>query len=58
VNITKLVGNHAEDKLICEEICSDIFSAEDTRVTMIAVAMESSNEGICATRPSPMAKSI
>ena len=53
--ITKLVGIQAADKLSCEDMCSDIFSAEDTRVTIIAVAIDKSSEGICATKPSPIA---
>ena len=39
-------------------MCSDIFSAEDTRVTIIAVAIDNNNEGICATKPSPIASKM
>ena len=34
-------------------MCSPKFCVSDTRVTIIAVAIANSNEGICATRPSP-----
>ena len=33
---------------------SPIFCEADTRVTIIAVAVESNKDGICATSPSPM----
>ena len=39
-NITSEVGIQAADKLTCLEICSDMLCAEDTLVTIIAVAMD------------------
>ena len=36
----------------------DMASALETRVTMIAVAVDSTSDGICATRPSPMVSSV
>ena len=54
-SITSEVGIQAEDKFTCFEICSDMLCAEDTRVTIIAVAIESNKDGIWATRPSPIA---
>ncbi|MNN55831.1 hypothetical protein D3C81_1707270 [compost metagenome] len=39
---------------ICRLTCWPISSELDTRVTMMAAAVDSSREGICATRPSPM----
>ncbi|MNU08132.1 hypothetical protein D3C72_2540400 [compost metagenome] len=39
---------------ICRLTCWPMSSEDDTRVTMIAAAVDSSSEGICATRPSPM----
>ena len=45
-NITNEVGIHAADKFTCLEICSDMLCADETRVTIIAVAIESSRDGI------------
>ena len=57
-SMTSEVGIQAADKLTCLEMCSDMLCAEDTRVTIIAVAIESNREGIWATRPSPIANNI
>ena len=56
--MTRLVGSHAAERFIWDDMCSDIFSAEDTRVTIIAVAIDNNNEGICATKPSPIASKM
>ena len=45
-SITREVGSHAADKLTCRDMCSDIFSDDETRVTIIAVAIDSRSEGI------------
>ncbi len=37
--------------------CRPMSSARDMRVTMMATAVDSSSEGIWATRPSPMVSS-
>ncbi len=42
---------------ICRCTCCPMSSELVTRVTMIAAAVESSSDGICATRPSPMVSS-
>ena len=57
-SITKEVGSQAAERFTCRVICSDMFSEDDTRVTMIAVAIESKSDGICATSPSPMESKI
>ena len=41
-----------------EVACSVMDSDVVTRVTMMAVANDKNNEGICATRPSPMVSSV
>ena len=50
---TPETGSHALERFICLLMCSPKFCVSDTRVTIIAVAIAKSNEGICATRPSP-----
>ena len=45
-SITSEVGIQAADKFTCLEICSDMLCAEDTRVTIIAVAMDNKSDGI------------
>ena len=42
----------------CSVTSAPMSWALDTRVTMIAAAVESSMEGICATRPSPMVSRV
>ena len=39
-------------------MCSAMSWLEDTRVTIIAVAIDKRSEGICATRPSPIDNKI
>ena len=46
-------GSQAREREICFPMCEAMFSVEDTRVTMIAVAIASMRDGIWATRPSP-----
>ena len=43
---------------ICVNTWLDMASELDTRVTMIAVAVDSTSDGICATSPSPMVSSV
>ena len=43
---------------ICEPICFDKSWLVETLVTIIAVAIARSKEGICATNPSPTDKII
>ena len=58
-NKTAETGTHAFDKPIWEEICPARSSlSEDILVTIVAVAIAKSNEGICATSPSPTVSSI
>ena len=40
------------------DTCSPISSLEDTRVTMMAVAVDRRSEGIWAAKPSPMARRV
>lgn len=51
------VMNSAPGFANCPVVWSVIDSLVVTRVTTIAVARDSTKEGICATRPSPMVKS-
>ncbi|MNE62901.1 hypothetical protein D3C80_1582150 [compost metagenome] len=39
---------------ICRLICLPMSSEPEARVTMIAAAVDSNNDGSCATKPSPM----
>ncbi|MNY61347.1 hypothetical protein D3C86_1980200 [compost metagenome] len=43
---------------ICRLTWAPMSSEVDTRVTMIAAAVDSSSDGICATRPSPMVSRV
>ena len=43
---TAETGSQARDKEICLPMCEAMFSVDDTRVTMIAVAIASIREGI------------
>ena len=56
--ITTATGYQACGMLICPPICSDIDPLDDTRVTIIAVPIDKSSEGICATKPSPIDKIV
>ena len=40
------------------EACSVIDSVVVTRVTTMAVASDNNNDGICATKPSPMVSKV
>ena len=51
--ITAATGTHARDRFTCLPIWVAMSFVDDTRVTMIAVAIDSNSDGICATRPSP-----
>ena len=51
------VTNSAVGLPSCVPACSAMDSVVVTRVTTMAVASDSSKEGICATRPSPMVSS-
>ncbi len=42
----------------CVTTCSESVAARDMRVTMTATAVDDSNAGICATRPSPIVNSV
>jgi len=42
----------------CESTCCVTSASAEIRVTMMAVAVDSSSEGICATSPSPMVSSV
>ena len=58
-NNTAETGTQALDKPICFEIWPDkSFSSDEILVTIVAVAIAKSNEGICATKPSPTVKSM
>ena len=43
---------------ICRLTWAPMSSELETRVTIIAAAVDSSSEGICATRPSPMVSKV
>ncbi len=57
-NKTPALGNQACLMPICEPICFDRSWLVETLVTIIAVAIARSKEGICATKPSPTDKII
>ena len=52
------VSHQASTLLNWSEVCSCSDASPETRVTMIAVAMDNSKAGTCATRPSPTASVV
>ena len=56
---TAETGTHALDRPICFDICpAKSLLSDDILVTIVAVAIASSNDGIWATRPSPTVRSM
>jgi len=54
---TPATGVHARELANCDATWPARSSVDDTRVTIIAAAIDSSSAGICATSPSPIANS-
>ncbi|CAM4070101.1 hypothetical protein CESP606_21755 [Cereibacter sphaeroides] len=55
--MTAATGTQARPMPICLPISTLMSVVEETRVTMIAVAIDRRSEGICATSPSPIESS-
>ncbi|MNP28325.1 hypothetical protein D3C76_1212840 [compost metagenome] len=54
IRIAAEIASALGEANICRLTCWPMSSELETRVTMIAAAVDSSSDGSCATRPSPM----